>query len=73
MTIVHESDGEGHAILTVATDRGDYILGNLTDKILPWSHTPYSYYMRQSQGDPNAWVWTKDDHSGVPTSAIRAP
>lgn len=73
MTIVHESDGEGHAILTVATDRGDYILDNLTDKILPWSQTPYSYYMRQSQSDPNAWVWIKDDHAAFPTSSVRAP
>lgn len=73
MTIVHESDNEGHAILTVVTDHGDYILDNLTDKILPWSQTPYLYYMRQSQDDPNAWVWIKDDHADFPTSTIRAP
>jgi predicted transglutaminase-like cysteine proteinase len=73
MTIVHERDGQGHAILTVATDHGDYILDNLTDEILLWSQTPYRYYMRQSQGNPNAWVWIKDGHASLPTSAIRAP
>jgi predicted transglutaminase-like cysteine proteinase len=73
MTIVHESDNEGHAVLTVVTDHGDYILDNLTDKILPWSKTPYLYYMRQSQTDPNAWVWINDDHADFPTSTIRAP
>ena len=57
MTIVHEKDGDGHAVLTVATDHGDYILDNLTDKILLWSQTPYAYYKRQSQSDPNVWVW----------------
>jgi predicted transglutaminase-like cysteine proteinase len=41
MTIVHESDNEGHAVVTVATDHCDYILDNLTDKILLWSQTPY--------------------------------
>jgi predicted transglutaminase-like cysteine proteinase len=70
MTIVHESDGEGHAVLTVATDHGDYILDNLTDEILPWSQTPYLYYKRQSQNDPNAWVWIVDDRKDLPTSSI---
>jgi len=70
MTIVHESDGEGHAVLTLVTDRGDFILDNLTDKILLWSKTPYSYYKRQSQDDPNVWVWLTDPHSVETTSSI---
>lgn len=57
MTIVHDSDNEGHAVLTVVTDHGDYVLDNQTDEILLWSQTPYLYYMRQSQIDPNDWVW----------------
>ena len=28
MTIVHEANGDGHAVLTVKTDRGEYILDN---------------------------------------------
>jgi predicted transglutaminase-like cysteine proteinase len=39
MTIVHESNGDGHAVLTVKTDRGEFILDNLTDDILLWSNT----------------------------------
>jgi predicted transglutaminase-like cysteine proteinase len=50
MTIVHEKDGNGHAVLTVVTDRGEFILDNLTDDTLLWSKTPYRYYKRQSQG-----------------------
>ena len=70
MTIVHETDGEGHAVLTVKTDRGEFILDNLTDNILPWSQTPYHYYKRQSQGDPNVWVWLDEKHGGAVTSSI---
>lgn len=72
MTIVRDTDGEGHAILTVATDHGDYILDNLTDKILRWSQTPYHYYKRQAQDDPNAWVWIDDHHADPPTASIPA-
>jgi predicted transglutaminase-like cysteine proteinase len=71
MTIVHEADGEGHAVLTVKTDRGEFILDNLTDDILLWSNAPYHYYKRQSQDDPNVWVWL-DDPSDVASSTMRA-
>jgi predicted transglutaminase-like cysteine proteinase len=73
MTIVREATGEGHAVLTVKTDKGEYILDNLTDKILLWSETPYHYYKRQSQTDPNTWVSLDDTHdpSAVATSSLR--
>jgi predicted transglutaminase-like cysteine proteinase len=71
MTIVHEMDGEGHAVLTVRTDRGDFILDNLSDKILLWSEMPYSYYKRQSQVDPNVWVWLDDPRMAVAKSSMR--
>lgn len=73
MTIVHEADGEGHAVLTVATDRGEFILDNLSDNILLWSQTPYRYYKRQSQDDPNVWVWLDDTRENVATSSKAAP
>ena len=56
MTIVRDRSGEGHAVLTVKTDRGDFILDNLTDEILPWSATGYQFYKRQAQDDPNVWL-----------------
>lgn len=70
MTIVRESNGEGHAVLTVKTDRGEFILDNLTDDIRLWSETAYRYYKRQSQADPNVWVWLDDSHLDVPTAAL---
>ncbi len=68
MTIVHEADGEGHAVLTVKTDRGEFILDNLTDNIVLWSQTPYRYYKRQSQADPNVWVWLDPTHGESATA-----
>lgn len=72
MTIVHEANGEGHAVLTVKTDRGELILDNLTDDIRLWSKTPYRFYKRQSQADPNVWVMLDDLRSASVTSTISA-
>jgi predicted transglutaminase-like cysteine proteinase len=56
MTIVRDLEGEGHAILTVKTDHGEFVLDNLSDEIRPWDATGYSYVKRQSQEDPNVWL-----------------
>lgn len=56
MTIVRDHDNQGHAILTVSTNRGDFVLDNLTDGIIPWEATGYHFVKRQSQEDPNVWV-----------------
>ena len=56
MTIVRDHAGMGQAILTVRTDRGDLILDNLKDEILPWTATGYRFVKRQSQEDPNVWL-----------------
>jgi predicted transglutaminase-like cysteine proteinase len=56
MTIVRESNGGGHTILTVKTDRGDFILDNMVNEIRSWDETGYLFIKRQSQQDPNVWV-----------------
>jgi predicted transglutaminase-like cysteine proteinase len=56
MTIVRDLDGEGHAILTVKTDHGEFVLDNLSGEIRPWNATGYRFVKRQSQEDPNVWV-----------------
>ncbi len=56
MTIVRDLEGEGHAILTVKTDRGEFVLDNLSNEIRPWDATGYRFVKRQSQEDPNLWV-----------------
>lgn len=82
------NDPEKGWIVHGKSDRGELILGNLTDDILLWSKTSFRYYKRQSQDDPDTddpntddpntedpdtWVWIKDDRLDLPTSAIRAP
>ena len=36
ITVVRKPDGEGHAVLTVRTDKGDFVLDNLTDSVRQW-------------------------------------
>ena len=43
ITVVRKPDGEGHAVLTVRTDQGDYVLDNLNDAVKPWEATGYRY------------------------------
>jgi predicted transglutaminase-like cysteine proteinase len=55
MTVVIDELGEGHAVLMVRTDRGDFILDNKTSSVLPWDQTGYVYVKRESQSG-QAWV-----------------
>ena len=45
-----------HAVLVVRTDRGDFVLDNLRDEILPWEETGYRFVVRQSSENPHRWV-----------------
>lgn len=56
ITVVRDLMGEGHAVLTVVLDEGEFILDNQRDKILLWGDTGYHFRKRQSQWDPNTWV-----------------
>ena len=56
ITVVRKPDGEGHAVLTVRTDKGDYILDNLSDSVKLWSKTPYRFLKRQSSEHTGRWV-----------------
>jgi predicted transglutaminase-like cysteine proteinase len=56
MTVVRDETGAGHAVVTVVTDRGDFVLDSKTSQILPWSATGYGFVKRQSQANPSVWV-----------------
>jgi predicted transglutaminase-like cysteine proteinase len=71
MTVVRERNGDGHAVLTVKTDRGDFILDNQTSDVLLWSETGYRFVKRQSQFDPNVWVALGDTRPLVTTASSR--
>jgi predicted transglutaminase-like cysteine proteinase len=53
---VRDLNGEGHAVLTVKTDHGDFVLDNLSDEICPWTATGCQFCKRQAQDDPNVWL-----------------
>lgn len=59
MTVVIDETGGGHAILTVRTDRGDFILDNRRSAILAWNETDYRYVKREGQ-DGRGWVTMGD-------------
>jgi len=56
ITVLRRSNGEGHAVLTVRTDKGDYVLDNLNDKVVEWHKTDYTYLKIQSSQDSGRWV-----------------
>ncbi|WP_419912709.1 transglutaminase-like cysteine peptidase [Hoeflea sp.] len=59
ITVVRQPDGSGHAVLTVRTDLGDYILDNMRDKVLLWSDTEYTFLKRQSSRHSGRWIKLK--------------
>jgi predicted transglutaminase-like cysteine proteinase len=73
VTVVREKSGDGHAVLTVKTDKGEFILDNQNPEILLWSETNYRFVKRQSQTDPNRWVSLGDPRPAttVATSPAR--
>jgi len=55
MTVVIDDRGEGHAVLMMRTDRGDFILDNKTNAILPWDQTGFTFSKREGH-DSTAWL-----------------
>jgi len=68
ITVVRDRKDEGHAVLTVKTDKGDYILDNQAEDIMLWSESGYRFVKRQSQADPNVWVSLGDPNSSSATA-----
>jgi predicted transglutaminase-like cysteine proteinase len=56
ITVVHDENGEGHAVLSVPTSGGDVVLDNRRDEVLHWLATGYKFVKRQSAANPNQWV-----------------
>jgi len=71
ITVVRDKKGEGHAVLTVKTDKGEFILDNQEDRVLLWSETGYRFVKRQSQADQNTWVSLGDPRPAVSTASAR--
>ena len=64
MTVVKDEHGDGHAILTVKTDHGEFVLDNMRENVVAWDAVPYTFVKRQSQSNPDFW-----EQIGPPTLA----
>lgn len=60
VTVVRQQNGDGHAVLTALTDRGDLILDNLHPRVLVWTDTDYQYVKRQSERHSGRWSAIED-------------
>lgn len=65
ITVVRQPNGDGHAVLTVRTDRADYILDNLNGKIRPWNKTEYRYLKRQAVKNSGHWTTIDDNRNQI--------
>ena len=70
ITVVRKPDGEGHAVLTLRTSEGDFVLDNLVDEVRNWRDTPYSYLKRQASNNSGRWV-TIENGSDVLVGALK--
>lgn len=71
VTVVRDKNDEGHAVLTVTTDKGEFVLDNEITAVVPWYETGYRYIKRQSQTDSNKWVAIGEPASPAATATAR--
>jgi len=70
ITVVLDEKKAGHAVLTVRTDRGDFILDNMRNDIRRWNATGYTFIKRQSQYNPQIWVSLTNARSQVSLTTV---
>lgn len=63
ITVVRQPNGDGHAVLTMRTDLGDFILDNIDPRVLAWTDTEYQFLKRQSEKNSGVWVSINDGRS----------
>ena len=44
-----------HAVLVLRSDKGDFVLDNLTNRILGWRKTGYTFLRMQNPASPDRW------------------
>jgi predicted transglutaminase-like cysteine proteinase len=71
ITVVRDKKNDGHAVLTVKTNKGEFVLDNQEPQVLPWNKTGYRFVKRQSQSDPNVWVALGEPHGAPATVSAR--
>ena len=79
MTVVIDDEGEGHAVLTVLTDRGDLILDNkgahgpAPVPVLHADMTGYAFVRREgAEPGPDGGPWVNLERPSAPVAAVAA-
>lgn len=70
MTVVRRPNGDGHAVLTINTHMGDYVLDNMELRVLPWAETRYQYLKRQSARNSGRWVGIQDSRHDLLVGSV---
>lgn len=52
---VLDKSRDNHAVLVVRTEIGDFVLDNLTNSVLPWERTGYTFLTMQNPQAPRHW------------------
>ena len=55
LAVVYSVKTALHAVLTVSTDKGDLVLDNVSDAIVAWNATDFTWIMVQTPADPLRW------------------
>jgi molybdopterin-guanine dinucleotide biosynthesis protein len=55
LAVVYSIKTALHAVLTVATDKGDLVLDNANTAIMVWNATTYTWIMVQDKANPLVW------------------
>ena len=55
VTVVYDEQDGGHAVLTIVTDKGDFILDNNNNKVLRWQKAELTYLKRNTPGNLMRW------------------
>jgi predicted transglutaminase-like cysteine proteinase len=75
LAVVMTPAAERHAVLTVATDKGDLVLDNLSNDIHAWNTTGFTWIERQDSANPRNWVSLQpvmaQQSAGLPTATAR--
>ncbi|WP_334380440.1 transglutaminase-like cysteine peptidase [Bradyrhizobium sp. AZCC 1577] len=68
---MRDRNDDGRAVLTVVTDKGEFVLDNETAILVPWADTGYRSIKRQSQTNTNQWV-SVAHRAHLPPRQVRA-
>ncbi|PLL11161.1 hypothetical protein C0V75_17940 [Tabrizicola sp. TH137] len=56
IAVVLDRKRQPHAVLVLRSDLGDFVLDNMTRRVLPWQKTGYAFLRMQDPKNPARWV-----------------